>query len=70
LFAALNVLDGSVIGRDMQRHRHQEFTRFPNAAEAKCLPTRPSTSSSTITPPTNSRRFALGSPGLPHQGVW
>lgn len=23
LFAALNVLDGSVIGRNMQRHRHQ-----------------------------------------------
>ena len=25
LFAALNVLDGTVIGRCMQRHRHQEF---------------------------------------------
>jgi hypothetical protein len=25
LFAALNVLDGHVIGRCMQRHRHQEF---------------------------------------------
>ncbi len=25
LFAALNVLDGSVIGQCMQRHRHQEF---------------------------------------------
>jgi hypothetical protein len=34
LFAALNVLDGTVIGRCMQRHRHQEFLRFPNAAEA------------------------------------
>ena len=28
LFAALNVLDGSVIGRCMPRHRHQEFIRF------------------------------------------
>ncbi len=28
LFAALNVLDGTVIGRNMQRHRHQEFIRF------------------------------------------
>ena len=28
LFAALNVLDGSVIGRCMSRHRHQEFIRF------------------------------------------
>jgi transposase len=28
LFAALNVLDGTVIGRCSQRHRHQEFIRF------------------------------------------
>jgi transposase len=35
LFAALNVLDGTVIGRNMQRHRHQEFIRFLNAIEAK-----------------------------------
>src|ERR1700712_67884 len=35
LFAALNVLDGSVIGRNMQRHRHQEFIRFLNAVEAE-----------------------------------
>ena len=33
LFAALNVLDGTVIGRCMQRHRHQEFLRFLNAIE-------------------------------------
>jgi transposase len=33
LFAALNVLDGRVIGRCMQRHRHQEFIRFLNAVE-------------------------------------
>jgi len=33
LFAALNVLDGSVIARNMQRHRHQEFIRFLNAVE-------------------------------------
>ncbi len=31
LFAALNVLDGSVLGCNMQRHRHQEFIRFLNA---------------------------------------
>ncbi len=35
LFAALNVLDGTVIGRNMQRHRHQEFIRFLNAIEAQ-----------------------------------
>src|SRR3954464_5333870 len=34
LFAALNVLDGSVLGRCMQRHRHQEFIRFLNVVEA------------------------------------
>jgi transposase len=34
LFAALNVLDGTVIGRNMQRHRHQEFIRFLNAVNA------------------------------------
>lgn len=28
LFAALNVLDGRVIGECMKRHRHQEFLRF------------------------------------------
>ncbi len=33
LFAALNVLDGKVIGRCMARHRHQEFLRFLNAVE-------------------------------------
>jgi len=38
LFAALNVLDGSVIGRNMQRHRHQEFIRFLNAVEREVPP--------------------------------
>ena len=33
LFAALNVLDGTVIGQNMQRHRHQEFIRFLNQIE-------------------------------------
>ena len=33
LFAALNVLDGTVIGQCMQRHRHQEFLRFLNHLE-------------------------------------
>ena len=35
LFAALNVLDGTVIGRNMQRHRHQAFIRFLKAVEAE-----------------------------------
>ena len=33
LFAAMNVLDGTVIGHNMQRYRHQEFIRFLNAVE-------------------------------------
>ena len=33
LFAALSVLDGTVIGRCMQRHRHVEFIRFLNTLE-------------------------------------
>src|SRR5690349_8842010 len=33
LFAALNILDGTVIGQCMQRHRHQEFLRFLNRLE-------------------------------------
>src|ERR1700704_48598 len=33
LFAALDVLEGRVIGRCIARHRHQEFIRFLNAVE-------------------------------------
>jgi transposase len=33
LFAALNVLDGSVVGRCMPRHTHQEFIKFLGAVE-------------------------------------
>ena len=28
LFAALNTLDGSVVGQCLPRHRHQEFLKF------------------------------------------
>ena len=35
LFAALDVLEGKVIGRCMQRHRHEEFIRFLNELDAK-----------------------------------
>ncbi|MEJ2378150.1 MAG: IS630 family transposase [Pseudolabrys sp.] len=35
LFAALNVLDGTVIGCNIQRHRHQEFIRFLNTIETE-----------------------------------
>jgi len=35
LFAALDVLDGTVIGRCMHKHRHQEFIRFLNTIERR-----------------------------------
>ncbi|MCP4209748.1 MAG: IS630 family transposase [Shimia sp.] len=38
LFAALNVLDGQVIGKNMQNHRHQEFIRFLNEIERQIPP--------------------------------
>ena len=62
LFAALNVLEGKVIGPCMQRHRHQEFIRFLNAIEADipagqgrpCDPRQ-------LRPPTSMPRCAPGS---------
>jgi transposase len=38
LFAALNVLDGRVIGQCMRRHRHQEFIRFLNQINRRTPP--------------------------------
>jgi transposase len=38
LFAALDVLEGTVIGKCMQRHRNQEFVRFLNTIE-RAIPT-------------------------------
>jgi hypothetical protein len=35
MFAALNILDGTVIRHNMKRHRHQEFIRFLNTIEAQ-----------------------------------
>jgi hypothetical protein len=74
LFAALNVLDGTVIGRNMQRHRHEEFIRFLNQVEA-AVPAgkavhaaRSSTSRppSTATSP-NTTNIPSPSPGPPTQ---
>jgi hypothetical protein len=64
LFAALNVLDGTVIGRNMQRHRHQEFIRFLNAIEAqvpvqKSIPSR----SPSLGPPTLTKLSAPSDAG-------
>ena len=38
LFAALNILDGYVIGRCLPRHRHQEFLKFLRQLDAETSP--------------------------------
>ncbi len=38
LFAALNVLEGTVIGSGLARHRHQEFRKFLNLLDAQTPP--------------------------------
>ena len=38
LFAALNVLEGTVIGSCLARHRHQEFRKFLNLLDAETPP--------------------------------
>src|SRR5947208_15878842 len=37
-FAALNMLDGTVIGQCMPRHRHREFLRFLKTIDERTLP--------------------------------
>ena len=64
LFAAFNVLEGSVIGRCMQRHTHQEFIRFLNAIENQSRQTSRSTSSSITMRPTSTPRSSNGSGGM------
>ena len=65
LFAAMNVLDGTVIGRNMQRHRHQEFSFASSMSSTGRLPLeRRSTLSSTITPPISIPMFANGSSAI------
>jgi hypothetical protein len=38
LFAALNVLEGTVVGECMPRHRHQEFLRFLRRLDGEFSP--------------------------------
>jgi hypothetical protein len=63
LFAALNILDGTVIGRNMQRHRHQEFIRFLNLIEAQVPAAKAIHVILDTTPPTRTPRSASGSIG-------
>jgi hypothetical protein len=61
LFAALNVPDGTVIGKCMARHRHQEFTGFFNRIEGEIPAGKSSMSSSTITAAASTPRCVPGS---------
>ena len=62
LFAALDVLEGEVIGGCMKRHRHQEFSRFSTPPNAKSRPQSLSVPSSTTTPPTSIQGDRLARP--------
>ena len=64
LFAALNVLEGTVIGSCLARHRHQEFRKFFNLLDAETRRTWRSMPSSTTTRRTSIRRFNGGSAGI------
>ncbi len=59
LFAALNILDGTVIGRNMKHHRHQEFIRFLNDIDPRFLGERRSMRSSTTMAPTSIREAQM-----------
>ena len=60
LFAAMNVLDGTVIGRNMQRHGIRSSSAFSTPSSARFQPERRSTRSSTTTPPTSIPPYANG----------
>jgi hypothetical protein len=60
LFAALQVLDGKVIGRCMQRPRHQEFLCFLNAVERAVPAGKVIRVIMTTTPPTSRPRCGAG----------
>ena len=62
LFAALNILDGTVVGRCMPSHTHKEFIKFLNAVERAVRPGRISMPSPITTPPTSIPRSSGGSP--------
>jgi hypothetical protein len=64
LFAALSVLDGSVIGRCMQRHRHLGSCAFSMLSSAKSRLASRSTSSSTTMLPTSIPKACPGGAGV------
>jgi transposase len=65
LFAALNTLDGVVLGRCMQRHRHRSSSASSMLSSAQSRPVSWSTPFSTITPAISIQRSKPGLPGTP-----
>jgi hypothetical protein len=61
LFAAFDAREGKVIGRCMQKNRHQEFIRSSTRSRLTSQPKRLSMSSSTTMRPISTRRSANGS---------
>jgi hypothetical protein len=57
-------VDGTVIGRNMQRHRHQEFIRFLATVERSVPAGKLIHAISTTMPPTNTPRCRPGSPSI------
>lgn len=60
LFAALNVLEGTVIAACQPKHRHQEFLRFLNRIDKSVDSGRKFISCSIITERINTRRWRSG----------
>ena len=64
LFAALNALDGTVIGSCMDRHRHEEFLRFMRTID-KQVPKGPAVHMTLDNYATHTRTCWPGSPSIP-----
>jgi len=65
LFAALNTLDGTVIGTCMKRRRHQEWLKFLRLIDSESPQTKRCTSLSTTTRLTNTPRSSDGWLAIP-----
>ena len=62
LFAAMNILDGSVLGRCMPRHTHAEFLKSSTPSSEMFHPVWRSTPLPTTMRPTSTPRCVTGSP--------
>ena len=65
LFAALNVLNGMVIGQCLPRHRHQEYLKFLRTLDREIPKDLQIHLIWTTTPPTSTRSPHSGWPSTP-----